>query len=137
MTWIISIYTMLSWLYWEGSCKLFSSNKTRILWWKYISFYRRYWIGTFWWIYQRQILIQLHHPVNVMQCFTLSYMTITNRILKLLLHTASVWFHCSKTKKYWQHHWLKYRKRLMVVSNNIYVPLHFTLCQLCISVTPL
>ena len=42
-----------------------------------------------------------------------------------------------KLKKYWQHNWVQYGKTMMVVPNNIYVFLNFTLCQLCLSVTPL
>ena len=42
-----------------------------------------------------------------------------------------------KEKKYWQHHLVQYGKTLMVVMNNIDMPLHCTLCQLCIRVTPL
>ena len=38
---------MSSWLWWESSCNIFLSNTTRIIWWKYISVYRGYLIGTF------------------------------------------------------------------------------------------
>ena len=34
------------------------------------------------------------------------YPTIANRMPPLLLHTTSVCFHFSKTKKYWQKHWV-------------------------------
>ena len=67
-----------------------------------------------------------------MQCFNLFYLKIANRILPLLLYTATVWFHFSKTKKYWQHNWVKYGEKMMVVPNIIYMPLHFSLCQLCL-----
>ena len=85
--------------------------------------------------YQKQISIQLHNHINVMQYFTIFYMTIANRMLLPLLHTASVWFHFSKTKNYWQHHWVKYGKIIMVMLNSIDVSLHYTLFQLCLSVT--
>ena len=48
--------------------------------------------------YQRKISIQLHHNINFMQCFIISNLVISNRMHPILLHTASVWFHCSKTK---------------------------------------
>ena len=37
-----------------------------------------------------------------MQYFTLFYLTTANRMLPLLPHTESVWFHWSSTKKYYQ-----------------------------------
>ena len=54
-------------------------------------------------------------------------------MLSLLLNTASVWFHSSKRKKYWQHHWVKYSETIMVLLNNTDVPLQCTLCQTCFS----
>ena len=33
------------------------------------------------------------------------YLMIAKRMLPLLMHTENIWFHCSMTKKYWQHHW--------------------------------
>ena len=54
--------------------------------------------------YHRQISIHQHYYVNGMHYFTLFYITIANRMLLLLLHTANDWFHCSRTKKYLQHH---------------------------------
>ena len=48
--------------------------------------------------YQRQISIHLHHNVNVMHYFIIFYPVIANKILPLLLHTASVLFHYSRRK---------------------------------------
>ena len=47
---------------------------------------------------QRLISIKLHHHVNVIQYFTLFNLKIANWMLLIILHTASVWFHCSSTK---------------------------------------
>ena len=64
------------------------------------------------------------------------YLTIENRILPLILHTTSVWFHFSKKKNYWQHNWVQYGKTLMEVPNNIDMLLQYTICRLCLIVTP-
>ena len=73
-----------------------------------------------------EISIKLHHHVKVMKCFTLFYLTTANRILALLLHTEIIWFNLSKRNNYWRHNWLQYGKTLIVVPNNIDVPLHCT-----------
>ena len=44
---MISICSMLSLLCWESSCMICSPNTTRMLWRKYISVYRGYYIGMF------------------------------------------------------------------------------------------
>ena len=48
--------------------------------------------------YQRQISINLHHHVNVMQYLTLFCLMTANKMLTLLLHTEIVQFHCSGKK---------------------------------------
>ena len=65
------------------------------------------------------------------------YLMIANNMLTLLLHTSLVWLICLNTRNYWKHLWVKYGKILMVVLNNIYVTMCYTLCQLCHSVTQL
>ena len=56
---------------------------------KYISVYRGYCIGTFWYI-TRGDINSIHHHVNVIQCVTFYYLIIANRILPLLPHTEIV-----------------------------------------------
>ena len=40
-----------------------------------------------------------------------------------------------KDKNYQPNHWVQYGKTMIIFPNNIDVPLHYTLCQLCINVT--
>ena len=59
----------------------------------------------------RLVSIKLYHHVNVMTCFTLSYLIIENKMLPLLKHTANFWYQWLKTKHYWQHLWVQYDKK--------------------------
>ena len=48
--------------------------------------------------YQKPISIQLHHHVNVMQCFIISYLIIENRMLPILMNTDFFFFTAQRQK---------------------------------------